>query len=104
MKRFTIALAALALLISAQPAWGGTDQQNLEKALKKLVTDPQNSVKPKKGLCVCFDAGDFEHKVGFLVRRDAAPYVELACVVPGYDPEGALSGGGDCEDWSVIAK
>ena len=73
--------------------------------VEKLITYPTNLPKPKRGLCVCFDGGNFEHKLGVMVRRDTSPpYIEVACVVVQYSSEGDLSGGGDCTDWTVIAK
>ena len=96
-------VAIPALLATAAPASAATDRERLEKALKKLVSQPQDPFKPKKGLCVCFDA-DLEHKVGIMVRRDSEPAVELACVIIFYDVEGAIATAGDCDDWSPLGK
>ena len=105
-----MAIVALALGFVTSVSAATTDQQSVENTVDKYLSTFNA---PKKGLCICIGDSlpDGLKRVGIIVREGTitdgfGAHVAVACVIPGFDPNGGLISQMpvECFDWVPLSK
>lgn len=114
MSHALVLAAVCVLWLAAPPALGAsTDLQKFEKRVSRYAysSGAADYVKPRR-LCICtgddVGNGTSKNQTGVLVYTTGTlnqeTRVEVVCVVPVFDGEGALSGGAPCDTWTLLSR
>jgi hypothetical protein len=106
------AIAALLALASFGHADAATDRDQWVKRLQKyavVVGTPEvatvlDAVDRAKMACVCTESGSLYRRPGLLVVGEDTEGLSTFCVIPAFDPDGALVSAAGCGSFVPMAK
>ena len=107
-----ILVAALAALcLAAPPALAAaSDQDKFEKKVSRFALASGSDFAKPRGLCTCTEdgVGVSAGQAGLLFYSPASlmmeHFINVSCVIPFFDAEGALDRSEVCESWTLLSR